>query len=348
MRRVTIPTSLLLLVVLGACNNAQRSGTPSVTFTKLPEFGPGSSMQMQEITGRTTGAKEGEKIVLYARSGDWWIQPVVEKPFTTVEKNSSWKNQTHPGTAYAALLVTPDYKPSVRSDLLPETGGPILAVATAEGPTVEQAHPKTIIFGGYQWEIRQGFGEPGGTPNKYDPANVWLGKDGRLHLRIAGSLGHWTSAEVTLKRSPGYGSYRLALRDVSKMDLAAVFTMSVVGDGPSNQMDIEVSKWGETFTRNGQFVIQPYYIPANTVQFAIAPGPVTFLMRWNPGRAEFHAIRGITSNWESNAIRKHVFTSGVLSPRNESVRMSLYVFGNKSNPLRLGTEVIVDSFEYLP
>jgi hypothetical protein len=72
------------------------------------------------------------------------------------------------------------------------------------------------------------------------------------------------------------------------------------------------------------------------------------MLRWEPGRASFKAFRGSTSTWESSAVGEHVFTSGVPPPGNESIHMNLYVFGNTSNPLRHGAEVIIEKFEYLP
>jgi hypothetical protein len=54
------------------------------------------------------------------------------------------------------------------------------------------------------------------------------------------------------------------------------------------------------------------------------------------------------SSWESSAVGEHVFTSGVPPPGSESIHMNLYVFGNTSNPLRRGAEVIIEKFEYLP
>jgi len=113
----------------------------------------------------------------------------------------------------------------------------------------------------------------------------------------------------------------------------------------SSEMNIEISRWGEFAGRNGQFVIQPYYIPANTVQFQVPAGISTFMLRWSAGRASYEAWSGENAN---TLLREHVFTSGVPSPATESVHLNLYVFGNTRNPLRQGTEVVVDSFEYLP
>ena len=67
---------------------------------------------MDFIEGRVGGAKPGQQVVLYARSGGvWWIQPLVANPYTKIQTDLAWKNTTHLGTDYAALLVEPGYRP---------------------------------------------------------------------------------------------------------------------------------------------------------------------------------------------------------------------------------------------
>jgi hypothetical protein len=310
----------------------------------------GSPVELNAIEGRVTGSHPGEKVLLYARSGEWWIQPLADKPFTEVQADSAWRNLTHPGSAYAALLVDANYRPRLRTDALPGKGNGVLAVAAVEGAEpVRYASGKRLQFGGYEWVVRDGETDPGGTPNYYDPANAWTDSKGFLHLRIAGTPSHWTSAEVILTRSLGYGSYRLVLRDVSHLEPSAVFTMMTWSDnGPAGEMDIEISKWGEKSARNGQFVIQPYHFPANTVQFQAPSGPTTFMLRWSAGRAWFKAFRGATAHWDDDAVREHVFTAGVPSSLSELVHLNFYVFDRTSIPLRHGSEVVVEAFEYLP
>ena len=70
---------------------------------------------------------------MYARSGAWYVQPFVDRPFTTIQVDSTWESSTHLGTEYAALLVDPDYSPPATMDALPSTGGGVLAVAAVEG-----------------------------------------------------------------------------------------------------------------------------------------------------------------------------------------------------------------------
>ena len=61
---------------------------------------------MHPIAGRVKGARKGQRIVLFARSGMWWVQPLAADPFTKIQPDSRWRSTTHPGSAYAALLVS--------------------------------------------------------------------------------------------------------------------------------------------------------------------------------------------------------------------------------------------------
>lgn len=335
-------------VVLSGCK-AKSPLTPKISFTKVPDFGPGSESQLDPIEGRVENAQPGQKVVLYAKSGDWWVQPLSEDPFTSVQNDSSWHGTTHPGSNYAALLVKPGYVPRLRMPELPESDGQVVAVTTVQERSVDTPLGKTALFAGYEWDVRGTENQSGGTRNFYDPNNVWLDSGGLLHLRIAGTPGHWTSAALNMRRSLGYGTYRFVVRDLSRMEPAAVFAMTLwANENAVHEMDIEISKWGETFTRNAQFVIQPYHVPANTVQFQLPAGVVTLMLRWMPGRATFKAFRGATTDWEQPSIREHIFTSGVPAQVRELLNLNLYVFDNRTNPLQRGTEVVVEAFDYLP
>jgi hypothetical protein len=139
------------------------------------------------------------------------------------------------------------------------------------------------------------------------------------------------------------------VRDVAHLEPAAVFALFTWDNsGPPREMDIEVSRWGEPADKNAQYVIQPYVVPANTVRFEAPAGILTYWIDWQPGRAAFQTVRGSSSHMGRDVIAEHVFTSGIPSPGNERIHMILYVFGNKSNPLQHGCEVIIEKFEFLP
>lgn len=350
----TVVVSLLVALactLLSNCGNAQKQNKPSIQFSRVPPAGEGSQEKLEAIEGHVTGAQPGQRIVLFSRSGKWWVQPFANKPFTSIQPNSMWKSSTHPGSAYAALLVDSRYRPPPTVNELPETGGPVLAATTVEGRSPGPS--KTLQFSGYQWESREAASDPGGSNNLYDPSNAWTDQSGCLHLRIVKVGERWVSAEIRLSRSLGYGLYKFVVRDVSLLEPATVFALFTWDDdGPPREMDIEISRWGEPADQNAQYVVQPYVVPANTVRFTAPEGTLTYWIDWQPGKVEFKTVRGSSSGFSSrpgpDVVAQHVFTSGIPTPGNERIHMNLYVYNNQSNPLRKGSEVIVDKFEFLP
>ena len=88
------------------------------------------------IEGRVIGARPEQQIVLFARSGAWYVQPLANEPFTQIQSDSKWRSSTHLGTEYAALLVEPGYQPPSSTDVLPGEGGGVIAVAIRKGEPV--------------------------------------------------------------------------------------------------------------------------------------------------------------------------------------------------------------------
>lgn len=345
---LTLAATLVVGASLVSCRSSHAEVEPSIEFSRVPPAGDGSPEQVQRIEGRVRGLRPGLRIVLFALSGEWWVQPLAEQPFTAIERDSTWKNWTHPGAAYAALLVDAQYRPPLTVNALPEKGGPVLAVATVRG-AAPSAPLKTIQFSGYQWEMRETSNDAGGSTTFYDPGNGWIDKSGFLHLRVDKQGDHWVSADVKLSRSLGYGSYRFVVRDVSHLEPAAVFALFTWDDlGPSREMDVEISRWGEPADKNAQYVVQPYVVPANTVRFAAPAGALTYWMNWQPGRVSFRTTRGSTSNKASEVVAEHVFTSGVPSAGSERIHMNLYVYDDRRHFLQHEFEVVIEKFEFLP
>ena len=350
------PLKIVLLVVicilLNSCRSPQANVGPHIEFSSLPEAAEGGSAKVSIIEGRVSGSRPGQQIVLFARSGIWWVQPFVNLPFTSIQPDSTWKNTTHLGTEYAALLVEPGYRPPATTDVLPTRGGLVMAVATAKGRG-EAVHqlPIKLHFSGYEWESRQVPSDRGGT-NTYDPANASVDASGFLHLRITQHAGQWACAEVFLTRSLGYGTYSFVVSDTAHLEPAAAFSMFTWEDKGIDQnhreVGIEISRWGDPTSKNAQYAVQPFYLPANVARFTAPPGRLTHAFRWDPGRLLFKTFRGSRAWAESKVFADHEFVSGIPTPGGESIRMNLYVFGYSPTPLEHETEVIVEKFEYLP
>ena len=75
----------------------------------------------------------GQRIVVYAKSGPWWVQPWPDKPFLPIQPDHTWSTPTHLGFEYAALLVDPGYDPPPTIDVSPTAGGSVVDGPDGEG-----------------------------------------------------------------------------------------------------------------------------------------------------------------------------------------------------------------------
>ena len=293
--------------------------------------------------------------MVYSKTdGRWNLQPPSGQPFISMERNGRWHTATLLGIEYAALLVDSTYAPPVQTESLPSVGAGVAAEATAkgQGPAPVYPPPKTLNFSGYEWTTSSGPIFRAGARNFFDPANDWVDKSGKLHLRISGNPDKWTSAEVQLTRSLGYGTYRFQVEDTTHLEPSAVLTL-ITWDGVGTErnrreLDVELSRWGFVDNTNAHYVVQPYYIPANFVRFKVPAGVFTHSFRWEPGQVTFSTMTGSGDAAGDRMINQHVFTSGIPSPAAQTVRISLYVFFRGQVPLQHENEVVIDKFEYLP
>ncbi|HET6931340.1 MAG TPA: hypothetical protein VFI45_13535, partial [Candidatus Acidoferrum sp.] len=102
--RWTTRFAVALVILLGGCSSQKPPAGPTITFTKIPPAAQGGRERVDTVTGRVTGARPGQQIVIYARSGPWWVQPWPDKPFIPIQADSTWGTSTHLGFEYAAML----------------------------------------------------------------------------------------------------------------------------------------------------------------------------------------------------------------------------------------------------
>jgi hypothetical protein len=324
---------------------------PSIQFTKVPPADPGGPQKLDFIEGTVQSVPAGDQIVLYAHGGGiWWVQPHAAEPATKILPNGSWRNSTHLGTEYAALLVEPGYKALPQLTSLPERGNGVVALAVVKGAPNPTYVEKKIHFSGYDWVVRSAGSDRGGEPNDYAPENVWVDQKGFLHLRMQDRNGKWTCAELYLTRSLGYGIYRFTVQDSAHLEPSAVlglFTYDLLhSQNFRNEIDIELSRWGDAASKNAQYVIQPFYVSANVSRFETPAGPVVHSFRWEPGKVSFKSTRGTTA--AGAKVGEHVFTSGIPTPAEEAVHINLYDFRHSKHPVQQQSEVVLEKFEYLP
>jgi signal transduction histidine kinase len=129
----SIAASLLFATALSGCHSSRRPTGAWIEFTRVPHAGEGGPDRLETIEGRVLGSRSGERIVLFARWGPWWVQPLVDQPFTEIQSDSTWRNATHLGTEYAALLVDSSYRPPATMGALPREGDGVIAAAATRG-----------------------------------------------------------------------------------------------------------------------------------------------------------------------------------------------------------------------
>src|ERR671910_758 len=66
------------------CRASDEHVTPAIAFTVVPLAAAGGTDDLAVIAGRVSGARPGNRVVLFARSGVWWVQPFTVRPFTDI------------------------------------------------------------------------------------------------------------------------------------------------------------------------------------------------------------------------------------------------------------------------
>lgn len=129
-RNAAVLLAAVGLLSMGCSRQDQR---PKILFTQVPVADRGGPDRTEVISGKANGAKPGQRVVLYALANRWYVQPIIEAPFTAIQADNGWTNRTHLGSEYAALLVEPEYQPALQLAALPPTGHGVLAVAVSAG-----------------------------------------------------------------------------------------------------------------------------------------------------------------------------------------------------------------------
>jgi hypothetical protein len=350
--KVILPA--VLFMALCGCQSRPADTAPAIVLTRIPPAAQGGREKVDTIAGRVKNARPGQQIVIYARSGPWWVQPWPDHALIPIQADSTWRTETHLGYEYAALLVDADYHPLPTLDVAPSQGGPVAVATVVKGTGAPLRAPtKPLKFSDYDWDVRTIASDRGGTNNLYDPANAWTDESGALHLQIDKKTNRWSCAEMVLNRGLGYGTYLMTVREASHLPPAAVLSMTTWdewgGDQNYREMDIEISRWGDAENRNNaQYLVQPFYIPGNVAGFYAPPGVLTYLMRWESGRASFKTFRGRSADAGAPVLTEHEFTSGIPSPGQAKVHLIFYVVASEKSPLQKPAEVVIEKFEYLP
>lgn len=223
---------------------------------------------------------------------------------------------------------------------------------------------RTLDFGNQTWRVKgPGFYGPGPNVFSDSPADVWVDQQG-LHMTIS-SAGGWSSTEIVTENPLGYGDYIFTTK--GNLDLFADNT--VLGLflwqyppcyepdnrwNQHNEIDVEISRWGNPNNDNAQFVTQPYNWPGNIDRFDIdyttAKGDtVTYAIRWLPGRTESRAWFGNPDD-ESPANMIHAWNyAGAHNPTPEQPRVHINLWHTDNSPVNNQDQhALITDFVFIP
>ena len=281
------------------------------------------------------------RVVMWALTNNWYVQPYTDSPYTTICGDGSWSNYTHSWKRIVVLLVDSRYIPgSVRYDYPAfETG----VLAWDQYPPPRPDLP--LQFSGYSWGIKVSEDPFDPGPNYWsdNPDNIWIDGQG-LHLKITYQNGHWTTSEIYLLQSLGYGEYMVHLVSrVDSLDGRVVFAPFVY-ETTSREIDIEFSRALMPTPNNAQYVVQPYTHAGNMTRFIMPPVQYsTHRFIWRADRIEFMSWKGLEESPSPDSIINSWIYTGddIPPPGGERMRFNLWLYGGNPPLSGIGDEIIV-------
>ncbi len=222
---------------------------------------------------------------------------------------------------------------------------------------------RTLEFAGRIWRVKgPGYYGPGPSNFCHLPDCVWVDGEGRLHLSIKLQGSTWTSTEVVLDQALGYGDYIFTTKGaIDLLDIHAVLGLFIWQYGPCwdpsylwwnpyNEIDVEISRWGDPGRDVAQFVVQPYDWGGNISRFDASFGSEelsSYAFNWLPDHLEFRSWRGGSADESpENMIHEWTYT-GAHIPRPEQPRVHLNLWQYGGAPAT-EQEVIFDDFAFMP
>ena len=218
---------------------------------------------------------------------------------------------------------------------------------------------KKINFSGYVWEVRSGDGGPGS--NHWSSDNVWVDENGYLHLKITQQNGIWYCAELYTTTSLGFGDYEFyVINRIDLFDRNIVFGLfnyptPSIGPDKTNEIDIEIARWGNSNYPNGNFTVFPT-IPGlkqdfKTFDFSLNGDYTTHKFVWTSKEIYFQSFHGHgndqqqqIADWPYKPEESYKYIPQQPLP----IHINLWLFEGQPPTDSKEVEVIVSKFQFTP
>ena len=217
-----------------------------------------------------------------------------------------------------------------------------------------QLSGRTIQWSGLTWDVKNGNGLGPGPNNWSDSTDsVWVDAQGNLHLKVRRHRGKWYSAEVISQNSLGYGDYEFRIEsnteNYDKNVVAGFFTYA----SDTEEVDIELTKFGDANNTNAHYTVQPYFNPGNTTGFdlGLTGDFSTHSFDWTANQIDFESLHGHHSSppTPGHVINQWSYTGAdIPSEGSEKVHINLWLFQGNKPSNNQSHELIIDSFTFTP
>ncbi|HWR38504.1 MAG TPA: glycoside hydrolase family 16 protein [Patescibacteria group bacterium] len=232
------------------------------------------------------------------------------------------------------------------------TGGLLCCIAVLPASAGWAENEKHIFFSGYEWEVKSGYYGPG--KNNWSPDNVWVDKDGLLHLKITRAGDQWYCAELLSVDRFAYGGYLFqVIGAIDQLDPNLVLGLFVYPDDgnpdPDNELDIEFTRWGEPEGPVGHYTVTQAE-ETHRFPFSLAGTYTTHRFVWSADNVLFQSFHGhtdkATSEFQRWLYRADDYEEQITVPP-VRVHMNLWLF--RGTPPLNGEEqeIVVKKFQFL-
>lgn len=217
-----------------------------------------------------------------------------------------------------------------------------------------------ITFSGYQWVVRNGFGGPG--PNTFDGRNVRVDANGYLHLRLSWRVDHWTSSEIFLAQSLGFGSYQFkVVGRPDQFDANTVlglfhYTVPEIGPDGTNEIDIEFARWGNPANNAGNWTVYPAITgvanKSHSFPLLLTGKNSTHRYTWRSCQIQFQSLRGLQDSTSNNEIAHWTYAPANFTQRIPQhalpLHMNFWLFQGLAPTDGQNREIIISEFKFTP
>lgn len=224
----------------------------------------------------------------------------------------------------------------------------------------EAAQAKTLRFSGYVWDVRPA-GDGGPGPNHWNPNNVWVDTKGWLHLKITKDGDQWSCAEISTQRRLGFGRYQFQV--IGRLDqfdqnvVLGLFDYPTPDVGPdgTNEIDIEIARWGNPQWPNGNYTVYPAksgVTPrsgSHTFHFTLTGGYTTHRFVRTSAQVAFQSLYGHRND------NQNEFAHWIFSPTDPlthvpqqplPIHINLWLFRGKAPTNGQEVEVVIQHFTF--